>query len=447
MKASELPDLIVLWHAFCLISRNMLISATPAPSTGDNVWVLVSSALVLMMCIPGLFLFYGGLVRGKNVLSIAAQCLALTAMGILMWWAFGYSLVFGKSYAGSFVGHIFGGGEHFGFAGLGAESSAYDNRISGAPFALFQAMFAAITPALIIGAVAERMKFSAVMFFSFLWTILVYYPVAHAVWGVTGDFSGIANADASFKAADFAGGIVVHMTSGWSALLLCILVGPRAGFGKRPMTPHSMVLCVIGTGLLWAGWYGFNAGSALAADGIAIQAFLTTTLGAATATLAWAVVEKLHRGKISVLGLCSGAIAGLATVTNAAGFVSGGSAVLIGVLAGTISYWACSVLKPKFGYDDALDTFGVHGVGGTIGALATALLMNAQANPTGGALVAKGLLKGQLLAMVLCVVVSLVMTWIIAKIVASTIGLRASEEAEAQGLDIADHGEEGYSHN
>ena len=242
MKASELPDLTILWHAFCLISRNMLISATSAPSTGDNVWVLVSSALVLMMCIPGLFLFYGGLVRGKNVLSIAAQCLALTAMGILIWWAFGYSLVFGKSYAGSFVGHIFGGGEHFGFAGLGAESSAYDNRISGATFALFQAMFAAITPALIIGAVAERMKFSAVMFFSFLWTILVYYPVAHAVWGVTGDFSGIANADASFKAADFAGGIVVHMTSGWSALLLCILVGPRAGFGKRPMTPHSMVL-------------------------------------------------------------------------------------------------------------------------------------------------------------------------------------------------------------
>ena len=297
--ASELAALIILWHAFCLLKRIMLISAAPAPSAGDNAWVLVSSALVLMMCIPGLFLFYGGLVRGKNVLSIAAQCLALTAMGVLMWWGFGYSLVFGKSYAGSLIGHIFGGAEHFGFAGLGAESSAYDSRISGATFALFQAMFAAITPALIIGAVAERMKFSAVMFFSFLWTILVYYPVAHAVWGATGDFSGIANADASFKAADFAGGIVVHMSSGWSALLLCILVGPRAGFGKRPMTPHSMVLCVIGTGLLWAGWYGFNAGSALAADGIAIQAFLTTTLGAATATLAWAVVEKLHRGKIS----------------------------------------------------------------------------------------------------------------------------------------------------
>jgi Amt family ammonium transporter len=401
-----------------------------------------------MMCIPGLFLFYGGLVRGKNVLSIAAQCLALTAMGILMWWGFGYSLVFGKNYAGSFIGHIFGGGEHFGFAGLGfAPDTAYAAGISAATFALFQAMFAAITPALIIGAVAERMKFSAVMLFSFLWTILVYYPVAHAVWGATGDFSGIANADAAFKAADFAGGIVVHMTSGWSALLLCILVGPRAGFGKRPMTPHSMVLCVIGTGLLWAGWYGFNAGSALAADGIAVQAFLTTTLGAATATLAWAVIEKLHRGKISVLGLCSGAIAGLATVTNAAGFVSGGSAVLIGLLAGSISYWACSVLKPKFGYDDALDTFGVHGIGGTIGALATALLMNAQANPTGGALIEKGLLKGQLLAMVACIALSLLMTWIIAKFIAATIGLRASEEAEAQGLDIADHGEEGYYHN
>jgi len=438
----------VLWHGFCLIKSIMLISATPAPSTGDNVWVLVSTALVLMMCLPGLFLFYGGLVRGKNVLSIAAQCLALTAMGILMWWGFGYSLVFGKSYAGSFIGHFFGGGEHFGFAGLGfAPDAAYAAGISSATFALFQAMFAAITPALIIGAVAERMKFSAVMLFSFLWTILVYYPVAHAVWGATGDFSGIANPNAAFKAADFAGGIVVHMTSGWSALLLCILVGPRAGFGKRPMTPHSMVLCVIGTGLLWAGWYGFNAGSALAADGIAIQAFLTTTLGAATATLAWAVIEKLHRGKISVLGLCSGAIAGLATVTNAAGFVSGGAAVLIGLVAGSLSYWACSVLKPKFGYDDALDTFGVHGVGGTIGALATALLMNAQANPTGGALVEKGLLKGQLLAMASCIALSLLMTWVIAKIVAATIGLRASEEAEAQGLDIADHGEEGYYHN
>lgn len=425
----------------------MLISATPSPSVGDNVWVLISSALVLMMCIPGLFLFYGGLVRGKNVLSVAAQCLALTALGIMMWWGFGYSLVFGKSYAGSLLGHVFGGSEHFGFAGLGAESCGYENRISGATFALFQAMFAAITPALIIGAVAERMKFSAVMLFSFLWTILVYYPVAHAVWGATGDFAGLANAEAAFKAADFAGGIVVHMTSGWSALLLCILVGPRAGFGKRPMTPHSMVLCVVGTGLLWAGWYGFNAGSALAADSIAIQAFLTTTLGAATATLAWAAIEKLHRGKISVLGLCSGAIAGLATVTNAAGFVTGGSAVIIGLLAGTISYWACSVLKPKFGYDDALDTFGVHGIGGTIGALATALLMSGAANEAGGKLVGNGLLKGQLLAMVLCIVLSLLMTWIIAKIVAATIGLRPTEEAEAQGLDIADHGEEGYYHN
>ncbi|MEY3772304.1 MAG: Ammonia channel precursor, partial [Verrucomicrobiota bacterium] len=259
----------------------MLISAVTNPTAGDNAWVLVSAALVLMMCIPGLFLFYGGLVRSKNVLSIAAQCLALTALGLLMWWAFGYSLVFGRSFEGGWLGHLFGGSEHFAFKGIGAGSSAYEPRISAATFALFQAMFAAITPALIIGAVAERMKFSAVLLFSALWTVLVYYPVAHAVWGATGDFAGLANEGAAFKAADFAGGIVVHMTSGWSALLLCVLVGPRAGFGKRPMPPHSMVLCVLGTGLLWAGWYGFNAGSALAADGVAIQAFLTTTLGAA----------------------------------------------------------------------------------------------------------------------------------------------------------------------
>ena len=423
---------------------NFIAAASTTVTAGDNAWVLVSAALVLMMCIPGLFLFYGGLVRARNVLSIAAQCVALTAMGLLMWWAFGYSLVFGKSFGGSLLGHVFGGSEHLGFAGLGADASAYEPRISGATFALFQAMFAAITPALIIGAVAERMKFSAVMLFSFLWTIGVYYPVAHAGWGATGDFAGLANPQAAFKAADFAGGIVVHMTSGWSALLLCILVGPRAGFGKRAMPPHSMVLCVLGTGLLWAGWYGFNAGSALAADGVAVQAFLTTTLGAATATLVWALIELFHRGKPSVLGLCSGAIAGLATVTNAAGFVSGASAVLIGALAGAVSYWACSVLKGKLGYDDALDTFGVHGVGGTIGALATALLMSGAANEAGGKLVGNGLLKGQLLAMLACIALSLIVTWGLAKLVAKTTGLRPTEEEEAQGLDIADHGEEGY---
>ena len=426
----------------------MLFSiAATTVTAGDNAWVLISTALVLLMCIPGLFLFYGGLVRTKNVLSIAAQCVALTAMGLLLWWAFGYSLVFGKSLQGSFLGHIFGGTEHLGFAGIGVEASSYEGRISAGAFALFQAMFAAITPALIIGAVAERMKFSAVMLFSLLWTIFVYYPIAHALWGQTGDFAGLANPNAAFKAADFAGGIVVHMTSGWSALLLCIMVDPRAGFGKRAMTPHSMVLCVLGTGLLWAGWYGFNAGSALAADGVAVQAFLTTTLGAAAATLVWAIVEKLHRGKSSVLGLCSGSIAGLATITNAAGFVSGSSAVLIGALAGGLSYWACSVLKGKLGYDDALDTFGVHGIGGTLGALATALLMSTATHAAGGALIPQGLLQGQLLAMLLCILVSLGATWLIALFVAKTIGLRPTEEEEAQGLDIADHGEEGYQHN
>lgn len=427
----------------------MSFIATATPSAADNAWVLISTALVLMMCIPGLFLFYGGLVRGRNVLSIAAQCLALTAIGILMWWGFGYSLVFGKSFAqeGALLGHVFGGSEYFAFRGVGVEPSPYEGRIFSGSFALFQAMFAAITPALIIGAVAERMKFTAVLLFSTLWSVGVYYPVAHAVWGCSGDFSGLANEGAAFKAIDFAGGIVVHMTSGWSALLLCIMVGPRAGFGKRPMTPHSMVLCVLGTGMLWTGWYGFNAGSALAMDGVALQAFLTTTLSASAAMLSWAVVERIHRGKPSVLGLCSGAVAGLATVTNAAGFVSGASAVLIGILAGMISYWACSVLKPRFGYDDALDTFGVHGVGGTVGALATALLVDQATHPAAAALLEKGLVRGQLSAMGMCILLSLVATWVIAKLVDKLVGLRASEEEQAQGLDIVDHKEEGYSHS
>ena len=438
--------MLKIWHNVCLIKSIMLIFATTSTvNAGDNAWVLVSAALVLVMCIPGLFLFYGGLVRSKNVLSIAAQCLALTAMGILMWWGFGYSLVFGTSLSGSSLGHIFGGTEHFGFAGIGAGASNYDGRISSGTFAIFQAMFAAITPALIIGAVAERMKFSAVMLFSALWTLLVYYPMAHAVWGQSGDFAGITNAQSAFKAIDFAGGIVVHMTSGWSALILCMIVGPREGFGKRAMPPHSMVLCVLGTGLLWAGWYGFNAGSALAADGIAVQSFLTTTLGAAAATLSWAAVEIFHRGKPSVLGLCSGAIAGLATITNAAGFVSTGSAVMIGVIAGALSYAACSYLKSKLKYDDALDTFGVHGVGGTIGAIATALLVSPQINPATAGIVST-VLKGQLVAMGVCILLSIVATALIAKLVQKTIGLRPSEEEEAQGLDIADHGEEGYNH-
>jgi Amt family ammonium transporter len=427
----------------------MLILANSTVGAADNVWVLFSAALVLLMCIPGLFLFYGGLVRTRNVLSVAAQCLALTAVGILMWWAFGYSLVFGTSFSegGSLLGKFLGGGEHFGFQGVGVEPSPYEGRIFAGTFALFQAMFAAITPALIIGAVAERMRFSAVLLFSVLWTLGVYYPVAHAVWGATGFFAGLANPDAPLKALDFAGGIVVHMTSGWSALLLCAMVGPRVGFGKRPMPPHSMVLCVLGTGLLWTGWYGFNAGSALAVDGVALQAFLTTTLSASAAMLVWALVERVHRGKVSVLGLCSGAVAGLATITNAAGFVSGVSAVWIGVLAGVLSYGACSWLKPRIGYDDALDTFGVHGVGGTIGALATALLVDPVANPAGAALVEKGLLKGQVGAMVFCILLSLVGTWVLAKVVDLLVGLRASEEEQSQGLDIADHNEEGYNHS
>jgi len=430
----------------------MLISATSAPSTGDNVWVLISTALVLMMCIPGLFLFYGGLVRGKNVLSIAAQCLALTAMGILMWWAFGYSLVFGKSYAGSFLGHVFGGGEHFGFAGLGfSPDAAYAAGISSATFALFQAMFAAITPALIIGAVAERMKFSAVMLFMLGWMFLVYFPMAHAIWGITGEMNGVWNAKASIKAIDFAGGTVVHMTSGWSALLLCIILGPRIGFGKKAMTPHSMVLCAIGTGMLWVGWYGFNAGSALAADGVAAQAFTTTTLAAAVGAFTWAALEWIIRKHASILGFCSGAVAGLVVITPAAGFVSVNSAVLIGVLAGVVPFLAVVYLKAKLGYDDALDTFGVHAVGGTLGAIVTGICATADVNANLATnlkdIVGKSLYLEQLKAIGVTLIISLVATAILAYLVKALIGLRPTEEEEARGLDISDHGEEGYSHN
>lgn len=408
---------------------------------GHNAWMLTSAALVLFMTLPGLALFYGGLVRRKNILSVLAQCLGLAGIVTLLWWACGYSLTFGKG-----NGWI-GGFQHAFLKDVGTEPNTdYGAWVPHSLFMIYQLMFAIITPALTIGAIAERMKFSAIMLFSVLWMFVVYFPVAHWVWGIDGWMNGLWNDKASIKAIDFAGGIVVHMTSGWSALLLCILVGPRQGFGKRSMAPHSMVLCVAGTGFLWAGWYGFNAGSALAADGVAIQAFLTTTLGAAAATLSWALVEKLHRGKPSVLGLCSGAIAGLATITNAAGFVSGASAVLIGALAGLLAYGACSMLKTKFGYDDALDTFGVHGVGGTIGALATALLMDGAANVAGGKLIGHGLLAGQCVAMATCIALSLAATWLLAKIVDRLIGLRPTEEEEAQGLDIADHNEEGYNH-
>jgi Amt family ammonium transporter len=340
----------------------------------------------------------------------------------------------------------------------GAPNGNYTGWPSFATFSMYQLMFALITPALIIGAVAERMKFSAVILFVILWMIVVYFPLAHMVWGFDGLMNGVWNGGAKIPAIDFAGGTVVHMSSGWSALVLCILLGKRAGFGKEKMAPHSMVLVMVGTGMLWVGWYGFNAGSALAADGIASQAFMTTTLAAATATFVWGLVEKLHKGKPSVLGFCSGAVAGLVVITPAAGFVTAGGAMIIGVLAGVIPYFAVMFLKSKLGYDDALDTFGIHGVGGTLGAIITGVLATDSVNanlisegyavPNGLAkLVTEGGLVGaQIKAALLTIVLSVVATFVITLIVKLVVGLRPTPEEESIGLDLADHGEAGYEH-
>ena len=419
---------------------------------GHNGFMMICAALVLFMTLPGLFLFYGGLVRTKNILSVVAQCFGLAGMVAILWWAVGYSLVFGKSFDGTLLGHVFGGSEFFFLNGVtSAPNTDYAYWISQNVFSMYQLMFAIITPALIVGAIAERMKFSAVMLFMLGWMFLVYFPMAHAIWGITGDMNGVWNAKAAIKAIDFAGGTVVHMTSGWSALLLCIILGPRIGFGKKSMTPHSMVLCAVGTGMLWVGWYGFNAGSALAADGVAAQAFTTTTLAAAVGAFTWAALEWIIRKHASVLGFCSGAVAGLVVITPAAGFVSANTAVLIGVLAGVVPFLAVVYMKSKLGYDDALDTFGVHAVGGTLGAIVTGICATADVNGNLNTnlkdIVGKTLYIEQFKAIVVTLVISLVATAILAYLVKALIGLRPTEEEEARGLDISDHGEEGYSHN
>lgn len=419
---------------------------------GHNAWMMTSAALVLFMTLPGLALFYGGLVRKKNVLSVLAQCLGMAGMVTIMWWAFGYSFVFGKSFNSPFIG----GSEYFFLKGVtSAPNTDYGYWVSQNVFSMYQMMFAIITPALIVGAIAERMKFTAIMLFVAIWMLVVYFPLAHMVWGATGYMNGVWNTDAAIKAIDFAGGTVVHMSSGWSALILCIILGPRLGFGKEKMAPHSMVLCMVGTGMLWVGWYGFNAGSAVAADGVAANAFMTTTLAAAVAAFVWGAIEKIFRGHASILGMCSGAVAGLVVITPAAGFVDSTGAVIIGVLAAIVPYIFVTKVKAKFGYDDALDTFGVHAVGGTFGALLTGFLVSKDVNGNLTAAVATknglaklvtdgGLWVEQAKAIGLTLVLSVVATLVIAFIVKAVIGLRLSPEAESQGLDINDHGEEGY---
>jgi Amt family ammonium transporter len=417
-------------------------SKIPGPGPGHNAWQMVSTALVIFMTLPGLALFYGGLVRRKNVLSVLAQCMGIAGLVTILWWAVGYSLSFsgGNAIIGDTAQKFLTGVE-------GGKVGAGYHWISDLMWSMFQLSFAIITPALIVGAIAERMKFLAVLVFVALWMFLVYFPFAHMVWAANGLMCGPLNKDAAIKAIDFAGGTVVHMTSGWSALVLCLILGKRVGFGKESMPPHSMVLCMVGTGMLWVGWYGFNAGSALGADGIAANAFATTTLAAATAGFTWAVCEWILRGKPSVLGFCSGIVAGLVVITPGAGFVLPTSAVIIGIFAGVIPFLACAYLKKAFGYDDSLDTFGIHGVGGTLGAILTGVFADPAANailgPDGMKLM-DGLLANQLKAVALTIVWSVVATAIIAYIVKAVIGLRPSEEAERQGLDISEHGEEGY---
>jgi ammonium transporter, Amt family len=317
---------------------------------------------------------------------------------------------------------------------------------------MYQLMFAIITPALILGAIAERVKFGAVLLFVTLWMLIVYFPLAHMVWGINGMMNGVWNKDASIKAVDFAGGTVVHMSSGWSALIFCLILGKRLGFPREPMPPHSMVLCSIGTGMLWVGWYGFNAGSAVAADGIAANAFMTTTIATAVASFVWPLAEWLVRGKPSVLGYCSGAVAGLVVITPACGFVTAGGAILIGIAAGLIPWFFCFKVKSWFGYDDALDTFGVHAVGGTLGALMTGFLARDAANPNLATNLKEKvtdhffqpLVWEQLKAIGVTLVLAIVGTTIIAFVVKAVVGLRSSEEMETIGLDLSDHGEEGY---
>jgi len=435
-----------------VIPTGLTTAAASTSGPGHNGFMMICAALVLFMTLPGLFLFYGGLVRSKNVLSVIAQCFGLAGLVTILWWAVGYSFVFGKSFDGTLLGHIFGGSEYFFLNGVNSlPNTDYAYWTSQNVFAMYQLMFAIITPALIVGAIAERMKFSALMLFMTGWMFLVYFPMAHAIWGITGDMNGVWNAKAAIKAIDFAGGTVVHMTSGWSALLLCIILGPRVGFGKKSMAPHSMVLCAIGTGMLWVGWYGFNAGSAVAADGVASQAFMTTTLAAAVAAFTWAALEWILRGHASVLGFCSGAVAGLVVITPATGFVTANGAVLIGVLAGVVPFLAVVYLKAKLGYDDALDTFGVHAVGGTLGAIMTGVLATADANPNLLTnlkdVVGNTLVSEQFKAIAVTLVLSLTATLILAYVVKSLVGLRPTEEEEARGLDITDHGEEGYNYN
>ena len=423
-----------------LVALPAALAAEAAPAkidTGDTAFVLISAALVLLMT-PALALFYGGMCRTKNVLSTIMQSFFIIGIISIQWVLFGYSLAFGPD-----ISHFIGNLEWIGLNGVGNSPNAdYAATIPHSAFMIFQGMFAVITPALITGAFAERMKFSAFAVFTVVWATLVYDPVAHWVWGVGGWLREMG-------VLDFAGGTVVHIISGVSGLVIALMIGKRRGYGSEVMLPHHLPMTVLGAGLLWFGWFGFNAGSALGANEIASNAFVVTHVSAAAATVSWVLAEWLMHGKPTVLGAASGCIAGLVSITPAAGFVSPLSAVAIGLLGGVICYLSVSVVKAKLGYDDSLDAFGVHGVGGAWGALATGLFASKAVNEAG----ADGLLFGnaaqftnQLIGVAASIMFAAVMTFVIIKIMGLVMDLRVSEAQEMQGLDLSEHGERGYSY-
>lgn len=403
--------------------------------TGDTAWILISTALVMLMT-PGLALFYGGMVRGKNVLGTIMQSFVAISLISVQWILIGYSLSFGPDING-----LIGSLDWIGLRGVGIEPNPdYAPTIPHMAFMIYQAMFAVITPALITGAFAERMKFSAYVLFILLWSTVVYDPVAHWVWGTGGWLKNMG-------VLDFAGGIVVHLISGISALAAALIIGRRKGYLQEAMYPHNLPMTVLGTGLLWFGWFGFNAGSALSAGALSTMAFVATHTSAVSATLIWVIIEWIHRGKPTMFGAATGSIAGLATITPASGFVSPMSALIIGLAAGAVCYVALN-MKTKIGYDDSLDAFGVHGIGGILGTVATGLFASTLINPAGGNGLLFGshqLLASQMTALTVTAVYSFVVTVILLKVIDKFIGLRIDQESEQHGLDISQHGESGYS--
>ena len=426
------------------------VVATGQINTGDNAWLMVSAAMVLMMTAPGLILFYGGLVRSKNVLSTMAHSLILMAVVSVLWMVYGYSMAFGAGNA--FCGNPM---QYFMLRGVGAAPNPdYAPSVPQESFMLFQMMFAIITPALISGAIAERMKFSAYLLFTVLWVTFIYFPLCHMVWGTGGFFNWALGG--KFPLLDFAGGTVVHVSSGVSALVCAMVLGKRTGFPREPMLPHNVVLSLIGAGLLWFGWFGFNAGSAVNAGALATSAFAATHFSAAAAALGWVTAEWLSKGKPSVLGVASGMVAGLATITPASGFVSIPAAFCIGLTGGVVCYIAVTRLKSRFAYDDSLDVFGVHGVGSTVGLLMVGVFADGSVNTaiatsfqSGGKIVSlsgsAAQLANQFRGVIFTVVLAAVGTFVILKLVDGLIGLRVSTEDEDAGLDLTQHGESAYN--